>query len=165
VIAVRAVRAADATRLREFRLRALADTPGAFAATAEQEAGLPASHWSELALQSELADHVVIYVAGDGVRWIGMAAGRWHDRDHGIAHLWAMWVDPAARRLGIGDRLVTEVRGWAAAHGARFVRLGVITADDDATPFYERLGFVRTGETAPLRREPTRSAHYLARPV
>jgi ribosomal protein S18 acetylase RimI-like enzyme len=165
VIALRAVRAADAPRLREFRLRALADAPSAFAAIPEQEAALPASHWSELAHQSELADHLVIYVAADGRRWIGMAAGGWHDRDRGIAHLWGMWVDPAARRLRIGDRLVTEVRGWAAGHGARFLRLGVITAADDATRFYERLGFVRTGETSPLRREPTRSAHYLARPV
>lgn len=165
MIAVRAIRAADAPRLRELRLRALAQSPDAFGSTVEAEAGLPESHWIELARQSELADHVVIYVAGDGHRWIGLAAGRWHDRERGVAALWSMWVDPTARRLHVGERLVTEVRQWAAGHGARFLRLGVITRHDDATGFYERLGFVRTGETAPLRRDPTRQAHYLVRPV
>lgn len=165
MIAVRPIRTADAPRLRELRLRVLGDAPGAFASTVEHEAALPESHWSELARQSELADHVVIFVAGDGHRWIGIAAGRWHDREKGIAQLWSMWVDPAARRLRVGERLVSEVRDWASGHGAGFLRLGVITRPGDATGFYERLGFVRTGEVMPMRSDPTRQVHYLVRPV
>jgi ribosomal protein S18 acetylase RimI-like enzyme len=155
----------DEPQLRALRLRALTESPDAFAATAEEEARLPGSHWTELALQSELADHLAIYVAIDGERWLGMGAGRWYDRDRGIAQLWGMWVDPEARGLGVGDRLVQEVRGWAARQDARFLRLGVATRPGDATPFYERLGFVRTGEIARMRRDPTRPAHYLVRPV
>lgn len=162
---VRTIRAGDAAGLREVRLRALRDTPAAFAVTAEEEAELPPSHWAELAHQSELADHVVIFVAVDDDRWLGLAAGRWHDRDGGIAQLWSMWVDPAARLTGLGERLVSAVGGWAAAHGARVLRAGVITRAGDATPFYERLGFERTGEVIPLRRDPSRRCHYLARPV
>jgi GNAT superfamily N-acetyltransferase len=165
VLEVRAVGAGDALPLRELRLRALADTPEVFAATAEQEAALPASHWSELALQSEIGDHLIIYVAVQDDRWRGMAAAGWHDRAGGIAHLWGMWVDPALRGRRVGERLVADIRGWAAGHGARFLRLGVITGDGDPTPFYERLGFVRTGETAPLRRDLARPVHYLTRPV
>ena len=59
----------------------------------------------------------------------------------------------------------TRSCSWVAASGGRSLRLGVIAADGDATPFYERLGFVRTGEVAPLRRDPTRSVHYLIRSV
>jgi ribosomal protein S18 acetylase RimI-like enzyme len=165
VLEVRAVGAGDAPQLRELRLRALVEAPDAFAITAEAERRLPDSHWSELSHQSEVADHLVIYVAVDDERWLGMAAARWHDRDRGIAHLWGMWVDPALRRLGVGERLVDGVRGWARGHEARFIRLGVITREDDATPFYERLGFVRTGELGSLRRDPSRPVHYLARPV
>ncbi len=161
----RTVRASDAERLRELRLRALADTPAVFASTVQEEAALPASHWAELALQSEVADHLIIHIALDGERWLGMAAGRWYDRPRGIAHLWGMWVDPAARGLGLGERLVAGIRDWAANHQARFLRLGVVTAEGDPTPFYERLGFVRTGELGTLRRDPTRPVHYLARPV
>ncbi len=164
-MAVRAVRAGDASRLRALRLRALSESPEAFAVAAEQEAELPGSHWAELAHQSAVADHLVIYVAVRGEDWLGMGAGRWFDRERGIAQLWGMWVDPAARRLGLGERLVTQVRGWAAARGARFLRLGVATRPGDPTPFYERLGFVRTGETRMMRTDPTRPAHFLVRPV
>jgi GNAT superfamily N-acetyltransferase len=164
-VSVRAVAVGDAPQLRELRLRALTESPDAFAGTAEEEARLPASHWRELAHQSGVADHLAIYVAIDGARWLAMGAGRWYDRDRGIAQLWGMWVDPAARGLGLGERLVQDVRGWAARQDARFLRLGVATRPGDATPFYERLGFVRTGETARMRRDPTRPAHYLIRPV
>jgi GNAT superfamily N-acetyltransferase len=164
-VSVRAVRTGDETRLRALRLRALTDSPDAFASPAAQEAQLPAAHWAELARQSEAADHLAIYVAVVGDDWLGMGAGRWHDRERGVAQLWGMWVDPAARRLGLGERLVADVRGWAAAQGARFLRLGVATRPGDATPFYERLGFVRTGETRMMRTDPTRPAHFLVRPV
>jgi ribosomal protein S18 acetylase RimI-like enzyme len=164
-VSVRAVRAGDEARLRALRLRALTDSPEAFAAAAEQEAELPPAHWAELTRQSEVAEHLAIYVAVGGEDWLGMGAGRWHDRERGIAQLWGMWVDPAARRLGLGERLVTEVRAWAAARDARFLRLGVASRPGDPTPFYERLGFVRTGETRRMRTDPTRAAHFLVRPV
>jgi GNAT superfamily N-acetyltransferase len=165
VIAIRAVRAGEGELLRELRLRALADSPAAFASTAEQEQDLPESHWSELAGRSDLADAAAIFVAIDDGRWVGMAAGRWGDPDLGIAHLWSMWVDPSARRARLGERLVSAVRGWARARGARFLRLGVIEDPADAGSFYERLGFVRTGESGRLVRDPTRGYYYLVRPV
>lgn len=164
-VSVRPVRSDDAPALRDARLRALRDSPAAFAATADEEAALPPSHWAELAYQAEVADHVVIYAAVDGDRWVGLAAGRWHERDAGVAQLWSMWVAPEARRAGVGERLVAGVRQWAASQGARVLRLGVITRPGDATPFYERLGFARTGEVRPLRTDPSRSVHYLARLV
>jgi GNAT superfamily N-acetyltransferase len=165
VLTVRAVATADAARLREVRLRALAESPDAFAAALEEESKLPRSYWAELAMQSEDGDHAAIYLALDGSRTVGLAAGRWFDRERGVVQLWGMWVDPSARGLRVGEQLVSAVRDWAAGRGARFVRLGVITREGDATAFYERLGFVRTGEVIPLRRDPTQPAHFLARPV
>ena len=159
------MRVGDEARLRTLRLRALTDSPAAFGVAAEQEAELSASHWAELTRQSEAGDHLAIYIAVAGDDWLGMGAGRWHDRERGIAQLWGMWVDPTARGLGVGARLVADVRGWAAARGARFLRLGVATRPGDPTPFYERLGFVPTGETRMMRTDPTRPAHFLVRPV
>jgi GNAT superfamily N-acetyltransferase len=165
LLEVRAVRGSDAAPLRALRLRALADAPDAFATAADEEAGRSESDWEQLARDSEAADSGIIYAAIVDDRWLGMAAGRWHDRKAGIAHLWGMWVDPELRRRGVGERLVDAVRGWVSAHGGCSLRLGVITGDGDATPFYERLGFVRTGEVAPLRRDPARLVHYLIGPV
>src|ERR1700755_663137 len=155
----------DEARLRTLRLRALTDSPAAFGVAAEQEAELSASHWAELTRQSEAADHLAIYIAVAGDDWLGMGAGRWHDRERGIAQLWGMWVDPVSRGLGLGELLVQDVRGWASRQGARSPRRGVGPRPADAPPFSERLGFVRTGETARMRRDPPRRAHYLVRPV
>jgi GNAT superfamily N-acetyltransferase len=165
VLTVRAVRQGEEARLRELRIRALADAPNAFAATEEEESAHPDTHWTELARFSEQADSVIVCVAIDDERWIGMAAGRWFDRERGIVQLWGMWVDPGWRRRGVGERLVGAIRGWAVGRGARFVRLGVVQDAAHAGSFYERLGFVRTGETRPLTRDPTIGCFFLARPA
>jgi GNAT superfamily N-acetyltransferase len=161
VITVRAVRAGEGPRLRELRMRAMADAAEAFGSTLAHESEQPAEHWSEMA---DGGEEVGIYVAVDGDSWIGMAAGRWFARERGVVQLWGMWVEPARRGERIGERLVACVRGWATMHGARFIRLGVIDGSP-AIALYERLGFVLTGETKPLMRDPSVLAVYMARPA
>ena len=163
--AIRAVVAGDADRLRALRLRALADAPDAFGSSLEAELAHPDSEWLDLARLSEDADEVAVFAAVDGERWVGMAGGHWYDREEGVAGLWGMWVDPAARGRGLGARLVAAVHEWAAAHGARVLRLGVISGEGDPTRFYEGLGFAATGESGTLRRDPTRAFRHMARPV
>lgn len=161
MITIRAVRAGEGPRLRDLRMRGMAEAPGAFGSTREHEAEQSDEHWSGLA---EGGEEVGVYVAIDGETWIGMAAGRWFDRDRGVVQLWGTWVEPSRRGERIGGRLVGSVRGWATTHGARFMRLGVIDGSP-AIRFYERLGFVLTGETKPLVRDPTVLAVYMARPA
>ena len=161
MITVRAVRAGEGPRLRELRMRAMADAAGAFGSTLEHEADQSDEHWSALA---DGGDETGVYVAIDGEAWIGMAAGRWFDRERGIVQLWGMWVEPGRRGERIGERLVGSVRGWATTHGARFMRLGVMDASP-AIPFYDRLGFVLTGEAKPLMRDPSVLAVYMVRPA
>jgi GNAT superfamily N-acetyltransferase len=161
VITVRAVRAGEGPRLRELRMRAMADAPGAFGSTPEEETEQPEERWSGLADGGVQGG---VYVAIDEDSWIGMAAGHWFARERGVVQLWGMWVEPARRGEGIGERLVAAVRGWATTHGARFIRLGVIDGSP-AIPLYERLGFVLTGETKPLTRDPSVLAVYMARPA
>jgi GNAT superfamily N-acetyltransferase len=163
--AIRAVAAGDVENLRQLRLRALAESPHAFGSSLEVELAYPESEWLDLAQRSETGDDVAVYVALDGDRWLGMAAGRWYDRESGVAGLWGMWVDPAARGLGLGGRLVSAVHEWAAGQGARVLRLGAVTGQGDPAGFYERLGFARTGETGTLSRDPTRAFYYMARPI
>jgi GNAT superfamily N-acetyltransferase len=161
VITVRAVRAGEGPRLRGLRMRAMADTPRAFGSTLQHEAEQSDEHWSVLA---DGGDENGVYVAIDDDAWIGMAAGRWFERERRIVQLWGMWVEPGRRGERIGERLVGSVRGWATNHRAHFMRLGVMDASP-AIPFYERLGFVLTGETKPLMRDPSVVAVYMARPV
>jgi GNAT superfamily N-acetyltransferase len=161
VITIRSVRAGEGPRLRELRMRAVADSPGAFGPRAEHESQQPEEHWSGLA---DGGEDFGVYVAIDGESWIGMAAGHWFARERGVVQLWGMWVEPSRRGERIGERLVGSVRGWATTHGARFIRLGVIDGSP-AIPLYERLGFVLTGETKPLVRDPSVLAVYMTRPA
>ena len=46
------------------------------------------------------------------------------------------------------------VRAWAAAGGARTIRLSVSERNEAARRFYTALGFVPTGRSEPLVRDP-----------
>ncbi len=52
----------------------------------------------------------------------------------------ALWVDEAARRHGIGRRLVERAEREARLRGCRFVRLA--TSDYQAPDFYKKLGYI-----------------------
>ena len=158
-ISTRRIGPGDAAALRAIRLRALADTPTAFAIDVDVEAAHPDSYWSEF------TGSAAVFVAEREGDWVGVAVGRWYDREAGVAQLSGLWVDPAMRSRGLGGRLVDEVHGWAAVAGARGLRLGIIIDGPDVEGFYPRLGFERTGETRPLSFDRSRTARFLARPV
>jgi ribosomal protein S18 acetylase RimI-like enzyme len=159
---VRPVAPGEASALRALRLRALTQAPGAFVATAAEEAAREPGDWERL-LSGE--QHVVVAELDHGPL-VGLAGGRWFDREGGVAQLWGLWVDPAVRAGGVGEALVRAVAEWAAAHGGRFLRLGVILqGGEEATAFYERLGFVTLDDPVPLRVDPSRLVTYMARPV
>jgi GNAT superfamily N-acetyltransferase len=84
-----------------------------------------------------------------------MAAGRWFERDRGIAQLWGLWVDPAARGTHTGAALVGAVREWATAGGATFLRLGMTEPADGLRRFYAGLGFVALDDPIPMPNDPT----------
>ena len=162
---IRRIRAGEAPALRELRLRALADAPAAFASSVAAESQLPDDHWLQLVDDALAGEEATVTVALDGARWVGMAAGRWFERERGIAQLWGLWVDPDARGTGTAPALVGAVRDWAAAGGATFIRLGVIEPADALRRFYARLGFVALDDPAPMRIDPTRLAVFMVRPV
>ena len=92
-----------------------------------------------------------------------MAGGYWFERDPGIAQLWGLWVEPAARGTQIGAALVGAVGDWAVSGGATYVRLGIIEPADELRRFYARLGFVALDDPAPMRTDPSRLAAFMVR--
>jgi RimJ/RimL family protein N-acetyltransferase len=99
----------DELQIRAIRLRALADAPRVFAGSLADEELYPLSHWTDLVAGTER----VVFAAVARRRWVGMAGGRWFDREHGVAQLWGTWVEPAKRGHGVAQRLVAEVDAWA----------------------------------------------------
>jgi GNAT superfamily N-acetyltransferase len=162
---VRTIRHDESATLRALRLRALADAPAAFASTLAAESALGDDHWRRLVKEAVAGDEATIAIAIDGDRRVGMAGGYWFERDPGIAQLWGLWVEPAARGAHIGAALVGAVGDWAASGGATTVRLGIIEPADELRRFYARLGFVALDDPAPLRTDPTRFAAFMVRRV
>jgi GNAT superfamily N-acetyltransferase len=139
---------------REVRLAALTESPEAFSSTVERELAFPEQLWRDrmganvtlLAwLDSRPAGTVTVLPAGV-IPDVNGFAGAWH--------LVAMWVDPSARRLGVGGQLVSAALGAAKAGGAPALLLWVVETNDRARSLYERLGFRATGHREAYPNQP-----------
>jgi GNAT superfamily N-acetyltransferase len=138
----------DGERLREIRLRALRDSPDAFASTYEREAAFSPAEWAGR-------------LGAPGSRW--WVAENGDGADVGLvcvflegagAHLVSMWVAPEARGRGVGSLLADEAVAWARAAGAQRVRLWAVDGNHAARALYARKGFVPTGEVMALPSNP-----------
>jgi ribosomal protein S18 acetylase RimI-like enzyme len=134
--------------VREIRLRALADSPFAFASTLQREQAFGEADW-----RARL---------GNGHSWLCRSAGRavglvssFSDEAHPSArHLVSMWVAPGHRGTSAASLLVDAVVEQASSDGAEAVVLWVADGNLRARRFYERLGFRPTGVRQPLPSNP-----------
>ena len=156
---IRRLRADEVEPLRELRLRALREDPGAFAETFEEARDRPLEDWASWAADASR----VIVVAIDGERWVGMAACR--RLEPRSSWLTALWVEPSERGAGLGGRLIEAAADWAREQGAATVELSVTTNNDAAATLYSRAGFAETGRRRPLPSDPSRTEVFLSRPV
>ncbi len=144
---VRAVARAEAARLRALRLRALEHDPDGFGATLAEERARPDAWWDDWARASEKGrEQRTFAVVGeeddDGTGFLGLALVRVDDEAAGIAGLYAMWLDPAARGRGMAGALCDACAEWASARGCRVLRLSVFAPNVVARRAYAAAGFV-----------------------
>lgn len=68
------------------------------------------------------------------------------------AHIGLLLIDEAMQGLGLGRAafalLEAHVRAW---HACRRLRIGVVAANSRVMPFWQKAGFVPTGEVKPYR--------------
>jgi GNAT superfamily N-acetyltransferase len=140
----------DEDRLREVRLRALADEPKAFASTYAREARFTRDVWTARLT----GDRSVTLLAVDGDRALGMTSARIEERP-GTAHLLGMWVAPEARGRGVGRRLIDAIVDWAHEREIHELGLWVTDANEPARALYANSGFRPTGERQPLPSDPS----------
>ncbi|GAA0945122.1 GNAT family N-acetyltransferase [Nonomuraea longicatena] len=154
--AIEALTTADAERLREARLRALADSPDSFGSSYEREAAFSADKWAERLSNPDGR----WFAATAGGRIVGLVCGL--EEHPGHVHLLSMWVDPAARGTGVGTRLVEEVVAWARAREAVEIGLWAVDRNHAARALYARFGFVPSGRVMALPSNPAlMESHYL----
>lgn len=157
-VLVRRVREDDWPLLRAVRLEMLADTPTAYLETLESASARDESEWRFRARRgSEGAENIALAAVDPATpqRWVGYLAC--FVDTPGLAHLVSVYVAPAWRGTGLAERMVGEVRRWAAeSAGVGRLHLFVHEDNDRARAFYRRLGFSETGATMPYELDPSR---------
>ena len=154
-IAVRRVRADEWEALRDTRLRALADSPDAFATTHAEASVRPVQWWRDWALRSAEGDDQAMFLAWKEGAPVGIAGAFRTGRRIDVI---SMWTSPEQRGQGIGWALLDAAIAFA---GEADVHLSVMETNSGARRFYERYGFVATGSTEPLRSNPSLMIHEL----
>ena len=138
----RQVRAAEWERIRDLRLRAIADSPEAFAATLEEARQRSDDEWRDRFAFSEGARYFVEEVSDRGL--VGMAFG-FYDATTKVACLGGMFVERAHRRAGIGLQLAEAVESWASERGAERIELEANPGIASALRLYESRDFRQPG--------------------
>jgi ribosomal protein S18 acetylase RimI-like enzyme len=162
---IRPIRPDEGPRLRDIRLRALADTPEAFGQTLEQaQAMSDAEYRTRASAAAAGVDRVFLVAENDEREWVGMVGGLLeHD---GRIQLVSMWVSPSVRKQGIGKALIGTLIEWASTRtSARDLYLFVGATNDSAKSLYSSMGFHVTGRTEPLTWNPSITEIEMARPL
>jgi ribosomal protein S18 acetylase RimI-like enzyme len=150
-VEVRPLQRDEYETLRALRLGMLEDAPDAFTITFESERGKPNAWWRDrLAATVNDPNRLVLVAEIDGEA-VGSALGVIDAFDKHLAHLYALWVAPSARRAGTATALVDTIFAWARKHGAQTIELSVTIGNEPACNLYKRQGFTDTGEREPLR--------------
>jgi GNAT superfamily N-acetyltransferase len=136
--------AGEGERLRAIRLRALQDSPDAFATTYQEAAARPPESWERQ------VEELATFVATAGGRDLGLVRGAPHERIGDAGYLISMWVAPEARRQGIGSALIDALLQWATTRGLTRLILDVAERNAPAIALYGRKGFIPTGEVGTL---------------
>ncbi|WP_098731712.1 GNAT family N-acetyltransferase [Brevibacterium epidermidis] len=71
--------------------------------------------------------------------------------DDGAAYLGVLAVSPLGQGKGVGSALIGLAEAWVTENwGATAMRMSVINKRDELIAYYERRGYVRTGEVEPF---------------
>ena len=85
-----------------------------------------------------------------GVNGEVMACVRVEPEDSGTWYFGMLAIDPATQASGLGRRMLAAIDAHVRDRGGRRLRITVINVREQLIAWYERRGFVRTGEVEPL---------------
>lgn len=165
MITVRRICPDDASLLREIRLRALSDSPGAFGSTYARELAFNAAEWESRARLRSTSTDDATFLAFDGPQCRGIIGCFIESSEPTMATVVSMWVAPEARRNGIGDCLVRAAEEWARQRGLTHLFLNVVENNAPAMAFYQKCGFVFTGETDQYPNNPNLKELFMLKPL
>jgi ribosomal protein S18 acetylase RimI-like enzyme len=136
---------ADWRVLRAARLRALLDSPHAFASSYAHESVWGESEWRRMFIASTWV------VASDAEKVIGLARSVRRRKPPATLHLESIWTAPTHRRCGVFRALLHALAVRARQTAVTDLLLWVLEDNHAAQRAYEALGFEPTGERHFLR--------------
>lgn len=150
---IRRVDAGEWPRVRQLRLRALADPIAhlAFLDTLENASAQPESFWQERTRNAASGDGAAQFVAisAEG-EWFASATVLPHSERAAAGLVVGVYVAEGHRGAGTLEALFDAVADWAAETGLTDLLLEVHVDNHRALRAYERSGFTRTGEIVQL---------------
>jgi ribosomal protein S18 acetylase RimI-like enzyme len=142
----------DWYRLRDVRLTALRECPGAFLSSYECELAYGEAEW-----RGELSRGEWTIVVGQG-RTVGLLGVTQEVRTPPTeCYLEYLWVSPCFRRLGVATILMKAVLRNLLHSGIATVWLWILNGNEPARRLYEQFGFVGTNVRQSLSNSPSRS--------
>ena len=154
MVEVRRVRTDEWHALRDTRLRALEDSPEAFATRFEEARLRPDDWWIDWAARSAVGESQAMFLAWQGAAPFGIVGT--FVAENGRRWLIAMWTDPVARGRGVGRALVEATAEFTRVAGSRELFLHVTESNNAAASLYRSCGFEDAGPGEPHDDRPTR---------
>ncbi|MCC6375479.1 MAG: GNAT family N-acetyltransferase [Microbacteriaceae bacterium] len=130
----------DWEQAREVRILALTSDPIAFCSNVEKERQLTESDWRRRLTESYTV------LGWNGRIPVATATGKVDQHETGAREMVGVWLDPSSRGTDAASRLVKEIIDWARVERATALSLWVMENNVRAKRFYQRIGFVETGE-------------------
>ena len=135
MIEIRKLDKSDWQILKDVRVRALKDSPAAFAESFEDCRNFNQSFWEGRASSDSTK---ATFIAFEESTPIGMVACF---SDGAIFNLVAMWVSPEYRGTGVSSELVNRVIEFAKSNRIPKIDLVVNESNKIASKFFKKLGF------------------------
>jgi GNAT superfamily N-acetyltransferase/SAM-dependent methyltransferase len=146
VLVIRALGPDEWRIFRGLRLEALEESPDAFGSTLQRERDADDASWRGWLTGEGWNADLTAFVAEDDGTPAGISVcARFHDEPP-AAHLFAMWVRPSSRGLGMGRALVAAAVERARSLGVDELLLRVTDTNDAAVGLYTSCGFVGTAD-------------------
>ena len=126
---------------------ALAEAPYAFSSTLEDALQRSDEGWRQVTHQYVSHPNSLTYNAFADQDPCGMSACVANGEE---VELYAVWIDHAYRRRGIGRALIDYRRAWGHSIGAARIRVGIFEDNPAALEFYRSVGFSNSGQVDPV---------------
>jgi ribosomal protein S18 acetylase RimI-like enzyme len=164
LIVIEPITQSNIAAFKEVRLRALREDPHAFGSTYARESQFTEAEWLQR-LERWNGVRGIGFLAMDDKIACGIAGSLLDEKDPTQAQLVSMWTAPTHRQHGVGRLLVNAVLNWAQGHDIRTLSLMVVSNNESAIRFYEKLGFTPTGHTEPYPNDPAILEYEMSRLV